>query len=357
MDADRIRDGVPFDSELPFGAAPGRDEVARAMKDLRQITVSGQHLMVFEVAARHVSFKGAAGELGVTQPVVSRSVRQLEAALGVQLFVRGHRSVALTEAAEVLYEAVRGGYEQMYSVARRLRRTTLANVTLVCSPAHVHWYVVPRLATLQERHPDLALRVQVIVKYVELEPLGPEGAVLGIRSGERPWPGYECAEIALEEVYPVCNPQHSSALACGDDLEALSRERLIHEDQQLIPSVSWAEYFARFGHRYRDDGTGLRMTYYEPVIQTAVAGQGVALGWAHLADQLVRQGLLSRIGTLSHRTGWRFWLVWPSRFPLSAQAEIVRDAMLLSAKSATVGAVSDPETAVTRSGFRGCCRL
>ena len=257
-------------------------------------------------------------------------MRQLEAALGVQLFVRSHRSVEITEAAEVLHEAVRAGYEQMYSVAKRLRRTSFANVTLLCTPAHVHWYVVPRLETLQSNHPDLALRVQVIDRYLELEPEGPEGAVLGIWSGERPRSRYECVEIAPEEVYPVCNPQLASAIACGDDLEALARERLLHEDQGLITTVTWEDWFRAFGVAYQSDraGSGLSFTYYEPVVQTALAGQGVALGWAHMAEPLVRAGLLARIGTRSHRTGRRFWLVWPERSPLSAHAEIVRDAML-----------------------------
>ena len=312
------------------GALSDGDEVAREMKELREIAVSGQHLMVFEVAARHVSFKRAAGELSVTHPVVSRSVRQLEAALGVQLFVRGHRSVELTEAAEVLYEAVRGGYEQMYSVAKRLRRTTLSHVTLLCTAAHVQWYVIPRLEPLQERHPDLSIRLQVIDRYRDLEPEGPEGGVLAIWSGARLREGYESAEIALEEVYPVCSPSLSSALACGDDLEALSRERLLHEDQALIGTVTWADWFRAFGVEYRGGGpgTGLSSTFYEPLVQAALAGRGVALGWAHLADGLVEAGILARVGTLSYRTGRRFWVVWPERTPLSAQAELVRDALL-----------------------------
>ena len=58
------------------------------MKELRELARSANHLMVFEAAARNQSFTAAAHELGVTQPAVSRSVRQLEATLGADLFTR-----------------------------------------------------------------------------------------------------------------------------------------------------------------------------------------------------------------------------------------------------------------------------
>ena len=108
------------------------------------------------------------------------------------------------------------------------------------------------------------------------------------------------------------------------------RERLLHEDQALIGTVTWADYFRAFGVDYRGGGpgTGLSSTFYEPLVQAALAGRGVALGWAHLADGLVEAGILARVGTLSYRTGRRFWVVWPGRTPLSAQAERVRDALL-----------------------------
>ena len=70
------------------------------------------------------------------------------------------------------------------------------------------------------------------------------------------------------------------------------------------------------------------MPRYELVLQAAAAGHGVALGWAHLSDPLLAQGLLARIGSLAYRSGRRFRLLWPARHPLSPHAEIVRDAML-----------------------------
>ena len=314
--------------DCPSGTVAGDATFVLDVKQLLEIACSGQHLLAFEIAARHRSFKRAAAELGVTPPVVGRLMRELEASLGVTLFERRHRSVAPTEAADVLYEAVRGGYEQMYSVARRLRGGALTHVNLLCTAAHVHWYVLPRFEPLQARHPDVALRIQVIDRYRALEPEGPEGAVLGIWSGERPRPGYECVEIALEEVYPVCNPRLEGAIACGDDLEALAREPLLSEEDGIVETVLWEDFFAAFGIAYRAPDTGLSSPYYEPLLQAAIAGQGVVLARSHLSQGPLREGLLTRIGTLSWRSGRRYWLVWPDRTSLSAHAELVRDALL-----------------------------
>ena len=62
------------------------------MKELRELTRSANHPLIFEAAPRHCSFTSAAHEPNPTQPPVSRSIRELEAALGVSLFRRGHLS-------------------------------------------------------------------------------------------------------------------------------------------------------------------------------------------------------------------------------------------------------------------------
>ncbi len=296
------------------------------MRALREIAVSGQHLFIFEAAARHVSFAAAARELELTQPAVSRSMRKLEQALGISLFIRRHRAIDLTEAGEVLYEAVHGGFSQMYQVAHRLRRITHSHVSLLCSDTHAHWWLMPRLSDFQERHPDVSLRVQVLTHYIDLEPAGPEGMVLGIWSGEQPRPGYKCVEIAPEEVFPVANPTLACTLDIGDNLTALAQQRLIHEDQRSLPAVTWCEYFAAFGLPLEDDELpGLRLSDYSPVLAATLAGQGIALGLVHIVKPLIESGLLVRIGTRIHRTNLRFYLVWPERTLLTPQAELVKD--------------------------------
>ena len=125
------------------------------MKELRDLVGSVHHLAVFETAAHHESFTHAARELSVTQPAVSRSVRDLETALGVNLFRRGHRSVTLTEEGKLLYHSVSAGFERMLETARQLhRRTRESHVTVITSSAFANYWMLPRLSDFHRRHRD-----------------------------------------------------------------------------------------------------------------------------------------------------------------------------------------------------------
>ena len=66
-------------------------------------------LRAFEAAARHLSFKGAAAELGVTPTAISHQIRLLECYCGCSLFRRRPRPLSLTEPGERLYPVVRDG--------------------------------------------------------------------------------------------------------------------------------------------------------------------------------------------------------------------------------------------------------
>ena len=298
------------------------------MKELLELTHSAHHLVVFEAAARHRSFTAAARELSVTQPAVSRSIRQLEAALGISLFTRSHRSVELTEAGEILFQAVSAGFGRILEAARRLRGRAHAHVTLLTSAAFAHYWLVPRLSDFHARHPEIDLRFQVSDKLLDL---AEESSSLGVRLGTGNWHGYNSEPIVAEEVFPIASPAYGDALAHTDDPGALARERLIHLDEPFIPSRTWSEWFDAMNARYHDDGSGLRLNHYVLVLQAAMAGEGLAMGWAHLVDPLIEQGLLVRIGRRKWRTERSFQLIWSSRTPLSPQAEAVRDWILAAA--------------------------
>ena len=295
------------------------------MKALRELAVSGQHLQVFEVAARRQSFTEAARELGVTRPTVRRFVRQLEESLATGLFVRHGRAVQLTEAGRTLHAAVGEGFSLMHEAAVRLHPSIRPRVRVLCTAAHAHCWLAPGLADFRRLHPAIDLRVEVVTQYVDLDGSEPAGMVLGLWSGEEPRPGYECLEFAVEEVFPVASPVLAQSLACDNDLVALAGERLIHEDESQIPTVAWKEFLESFGVAYRDPLPGLQLANYELVLQAAIAGQGIALGWSHFVDPLLKSGLLVPVGTRRLRTGRRFYLVWPAGTQLAPEAEIVKE--------------------------------
>ena len=86
----------------------------------------------FLAAARHLSFTQAAAELCLSQSAISRQVHSLERALGTPLFVRGVRSLSLTEAGTRLMLGTMKGQNTQTTLSHALkpiRRTTKSNVT------------------------------------------------------------------------------------------------------------------------------------------------------------------------------------------------------------------------------------
>ena len=178
----------------------------------------------------------------------------------------------------------------------------------------------------------------MMTKHVELDPGDGENEMFKVLIGDGAWEGYDCAVLAPEEVVAVASPAHAETMRCGDDLEALGCEKLIHETQMALPTVEWPEWFAAFHVDYRDEGAGLRMSEYLPVLQAAIAGQGVALGWEHLIGPPIEQGLLVQIGTRRLRTNRSLYLIWSNRLHLSANAEAVKSWMLGAASGQATGA-------------------
>ena len=301
------------------------------MQELRKLVRTGQHLVVFEIAARHGSFAGAARELAVTQPAVSRYIRELEAALAVQLFARHPRSVELTDAGEMLFAGVSAGFAQILRVARRLPRPSPTHVTLLVSPPFAHYWLVPRLSEFHTRH-SFELRIQVCHRNVAVPD---DGSTLAVRLGDGRWDGYECRPLVREELFPVASPDYAHGLSNSGDIASLTGATLVHDDEPHLSSTSWTEFFHAVGVDHDDEGAGIRLTSYVLALQAAIAGQGVALGWSKFIEPILEQGLLVPVGRerlLTHRA---FYLLWPAGARLSAKAELVSEWMVDMAGEST----------------------
>lgn len=107
---------------------------------------------------------------------------------------------------------------------------------------------------------------------------------------------------------------------------------LIHLEEPHRYRPGWPHFFAHFGADFRDDGEGLRLNDYALVLQAAMAGEGVALGWRHICERPILQGLLREIGPWSWHTGDGFYLVWSDSVAISPHAELIRDWIVGRAK-------------------------
>ncbi len=291
---------------------------------------SVRNLVVFEAAARLESFSRAAEELGLTQPAVSQAIRRLESAIGAPLFRRGHRAVHLNDAGDRLYADVEDGFARILSTARQLNRAAHSDhATLLVSTAFATWWMVPRLAEFRARYPQIDLRLETRDRDVDVTS---ETTSLSVRRGKGPWVGHRSEPITEEELIVVASPKLLQGRSGPLDLRELLSLRLIHLDEPHRLRPTWADVFAHFGVKFRDTGDGLRLNDYALVLQAAMAGEGIAIGWRHICELPLAQGLLVRVGPWAWKTGESFHLIWSANQKLSEAAILVRDWILAKSR-------------------------
>src|SRR5271156_5262221 len=127
-------------------------------------------LRAFEAAARHLSFTVAASELNVTQTAISHQIRRLEEELGVRLFVRQNRTLALTPQARDYLPGVRAAFNDLRLATDRLLRRDDDHVLTVSTLASLaaKW-LLPRLSTFQETHPGIDARIPASPALVDFK--------------------------------------------------------------------------------------------------------------------------------------------------------------------------------------------
>lgn len=290
------------------------------MPTLRRQLPSANALFVFESAARCGNFTKAAAELGVTQPAVSRMLSLLEEYLEVKLFMRTPGKTVLTENGEILYQGVVDGFRDIESAIQeiRARSTGLETVTLSVSTAFTTHWLMPRMHKLQARFPTIDLRFQLISGSVR-------GSVddvdLGVRfvSGEDIH--HQAALILPEILLPVCSPayrdQHlldAATEACPATLISLSDSR-----------INWFELFPYFQQDAYGAAHSLVFSDYAVVLQAALLGQGIAVGWMNVVSHWLDIGSLVPATPTAIATERLCHLIHSRKKPLSHAATEVRD--------------------------------
>lgn len=247
------------------------------MTGLRRKLPSPSALFIFEAAARYENFTSAANELNITQPAVSRALATLEGHIGSKLFLRGKPGVRLTDNGKLLKNAVISAFSEIERALDEIeeRRTGKTQVTLSVSTAFTTHWLMPRITRFQSAFPDVDLRFQLIPGPVT----GELGDVdIAMRYGA---PGKTPGRFVMQEAYvPVCAPGYYGGKA-REGATLILLESDIPGDPQWTPPNA--------GQSYRNK---LTFSDYSVVVQAALVGQGVALGWLNIVAYWMGQGRL-----------------------------------------------------------------
>jgi LysR family transcriptional regulator of beta-lactamase len=179
-------------------------------------------LRAFEVSARHLSFTRAAAELNVTQTAVSAQVKNLEQRLGLPLFRRLPRGLALTDDGLALLPMLSDSFARMCTLLEQFRGGRLHEVLTVAAVGTfaVGW-LLPRLDGFRRAHPFVDLRLLTHNNRVDLAGEGLDGA---IRFGHGAWHGTEAEPLVDAPLSPMCDPALAARLHAPADL---ARETLL----------------------------------------------------------------------------------------------------------------------------------
>lgn len=268
-----------------------------------------QRLATFEAAGRLGTFTAAAAELGTTQPAATRQIRELERTLGLELFHRTANRSSLTDAGQRLWSALDSGFALIEQSIAELSRPDDVFV-LASPPGFAQQLIVPFLDSIHEVVPDRDVRLWLYDREADL--IG-GGFDLAVRVGTSPWRAHDERRLFSETVVPVATPSVAEELNLHADASAeeVLRAPLIHMDADGRPWMSWADWLSAFdlslsrGHRRVLHNT------YPLVLQQALAGKGVALGWRGLIDQYLVDGLLVEVGPEATSPS-NYTVTWPS---------------------------------------------
>ncbi len=247
-------------------------------------------LVVFDAAARHLSFTQAAAERFLTQSAVSRQIAALESELGAPLFHRRHRALELTDDGHRLAAAVTAALAQVREAVQAIRAPRQREVlALTTTPGLAALWLIPRLTRLVAAHPGIDVRIDATH---DKRRLAADGFDLAIRYAALDGRG-EGEPLFEESMQPVCAPQLMRGAHALRRLEDLRHHTLLlvaggPPGAGGIP-LDWQAWQQAVGAAAVQPAATLTFTNYDTAVAAAVEGQGLVLGRRPLVDRLLAQ--------------------------------------------------------------------
>ncbi|WP_322045816.1 transcriptional regulator GcvA [Paraburkholderia sp. J67] len=258
-------------------------------------------LRAFEAAARHNSFTAAAAELHVTHGAISRQVAALEAWVGVQVFHRHGKRVALTEDGRRYLGAVQAAFDNIARATEQLRDTGVVHVLRVNAlPTFAMKWLLPRLSQFQRLNPNVELRLATSNAPVETL----DAFDVAVRRGPAHWPDCASGHFLDEMELPVCSPALLKRVPI-QSANDLARHVLLHSDTR---PDAWRTWLATAGVKAKCRKKQ-SFDHFYLALQAAVDGLGVALGPLPLLDEELASGRLVTPLAGPHLDARGYWWV------------------------------------------------
>lgn len=292
---------------------------------------SYDQLAIFAAVAQERSFTRAAAKLGMSQPALSRVMRQLEERLGVRLLSRTTRSVSPTEAGEHLLQVVSPRFEEInneLALLSKFRDKPAGKLRITAGEHSAITILQPVLEKLLPDNPDL--NIEIIVDY-GLTDIVAEGFDAGVRLGE---------QVAKDMIAVRIGPDIRMAVVGSP--EYFARHPMPKIPSDLMPhnciTLRMPTYGGIFPWEFEKKGQELKVRVEGQLVfnniamrlEAALQGLGLAYMPEDLVQEHVAQGRLIRVLADWCEPFSGYHLYYPSRRQSSPAFTLLRDALRYS---------------------------
>src|SRR3954466_744041 len=246
-------------------------------------------IKTFQIAARHSSFAVAADELCITPSAVSHQIKTLETQLGLPLFSRGARALALTDAGARYLEQIDDLFIRLDAVTEQLRaRFGRSSVRLHVPAYFASEMLLPRLSEFAKLHDGIDLRI---------ETQGVHGrshvaeADISVVVGTGPWNGLVAHELFAQTMVPACSPELMAEKPVLRYEDLNSHTLLVHEARR----DDWDRWATNVGMKELRPAQIVRIDSMAAAMRAAEKKIGIALLPAAMSRRKFISGRLTRV--------------------------------------------------------------
>jgi len=234
-------------------------------------------------------------ELNVTPGALSHQIRGLEDHLGLKLFDRGVRSIALTAAGKALHPGLQVGFLHIRDALAGLNALSDTRVLVISTPpGFTSKWLAPRLYRFAIAYPEIDVRVSSSISNANFTTDGVDAAIRNLAADAAHDEALEVEKLIDQSLVPVCSPAFVEKYGPFTSPDMLKGAPLIHDDSFSSRAVmpTWADWFAAAGVTGADVSRGLRFNSADHALDATVEGAGVLLAHDVLAYDDLRTGRL-----------------------------------------------------------------
>lgn len=266
------------------------------------------YLLAFEAVAELQSITQAAQNLNISESAISRKIRLIENHYDKAFFIRRKQSIRLSPEGREFLDKITPHLQALRDISNDLRgKPPSQTVRIAATNSVASLWLLPKLRELREINPNI--NITLVASDDDEASLSGDNDLIILR-GDGDWPGFDAELLFGETIFPVCAPSYIEQNGDIPNVHALASQQLIEVSSSHREWMNWRNWMRYMGEEAKEIEHITNFNTYPLSIQAAQDGFGIALGWAHLVDEHLKNGrLITPLPNRSVRTKSGYYLL------------------------------------------------